>query len=70
MGNDAEPDQGALLTHGNLANAVHAQLCGFTIQDDVCAISYLPLAHIYEVRPLHVFTQENSARSDPHHSSV
>ncbi|EPT05970.1 hypothetical protein FOMPIDRAFT_1021105 [Fomitopsis schrenkii] len=40
--------KGALLTHGNLANAVHAQLCGFTIQDNVCAISYLPLAHIYE----------------------
>ncbi|KAH9934808.1 acetyl-CoA synthetase-like protein [Fomitopsis serialis] len=43
-----EPDQGALLTHGNLANAVHAQLSGYVPDGDICAISYLPLAHIYE----------------------
>ncbi|PCH38260.1 long-chain-fatty-acid-CoA ligase [Wolfiporia cocos MD-104 SS10] len=40
--------KGALLTHGNLANAVHAQLHAYSLNDDRCAISYLPLAHIYE----------------------
>ncbi|KZT69006.1 acetyl-CoA synthetase-like protein [Daedalea quercina L-15889] len=41
--------KGALLTHGNLANAVNAQLSGYVPQgDDICAVSYLPLAHIYE----------------------
>ncbi|OSX65186.1 hypothetical protein POSPLADRAFT_1065120 [Postia placenta MAD-698-R-SB12] len=40
--------KGVLLTHGNLTNAVHAQLSAYDTTTDRCAISYLPLAHIYE----------------------
>ncbi|KAI0950297.1 hypothetical protein AcV7_008810 [Taiwanofungus camphoratus] len=40
--------KGVLLTHGNLANAVHGQLYAYDVVGDKCAISYLPLAHIYE----------------------
>ncbi|TFY63955.1 hypothetical protein EVJ58_g2936 [Rhodofomes roseus] len=60
--------KGALLTHGNLANAVNAQLTGYVPDGDVCAISYLPLAHIYEARPPSVRSRQIPARSDPHHS--
>lgn len=69
VGDCTEPDQGALLTHGNLANAVHAQLTGYVPDGDVVAISYLPLAHIYEVRPRTVSALDRlRPRSDPHHS--
>ncbi|CCL99155.1 uncharacterized protein FIBRA_01170 [Fibroporia radiculosa] len=40
--------KGALLTHGNLANAAHAQLHGYEVTGERSALSYLPLAHIYE----------------------
>ncbi|KAJ8519883.1 hypothetical protein ONZ45_g3204 [Pleurotus djamor] len=40
--------KGALLTHKNLAMSVFSNLHGIVIQQDGCALSYLPLAHIYE----------------------
>lgn len=41
---------GALLTHGNLAIAAKANLYGYPVDDErVTMMSYLPLAHIYEV---------------------
>jgi long-subunit acyl-CoA synthetase (AMP-forming) len=42
---------GALLTHGNLAMAAQSNLYGYSIgpEERVTLLSYLPLAHIYEV---------------------
>jgi hypothetical protein len=42
---------GALLTHGNLAMAAQSNLYGYSIgsEERVILLSYLPLAHIYEV---------------------
>ncbi|ESK92844.1 long-chain-fatty-acid- ligase [Moniliophthora roreri MCA 2997] len=39
--------KGALLTHGNMALAVTANMYGLDLPDNGCLISYLPLAHIY-----------------------
>jgi len=45
-----EPMIGVLLTHGNLAIAAKSNLYGYPIDHErVTMISYLPLAHIYEV---------------------
>lgn len=42
---------GALLTQGSLANSAHALCIGLDIENIVpLLLSYLPLAHIYEVR--------------------
>lgn len=43
---------GVLLTHGNLAIAAQSNLYGYAIgpEERVVLLSYLPLAHIYEVR--------------------
>ncbi|KAF9501285.1 long-chain-fatty-acid-CoA ligase [Pleurotus eryngii] len=40
--------KGALLSHRCLAMSVFSNLFGLTIKEDGCALSYLPLAHIYE----------------------
>jgi hypothetical protein len=42
---------GVLLTHGNLAMAVQSNLYGYAFgpEERVNLLSYLPLAHIYEV---------------------
>lgn len=40
---------GVLLTHAQLAMGVQSNLYGWTIQERGCLLSYLPLAHIYEV---------------------
>lgn len=41
---------GVLLTHGNLAIAAKSNLYGYPIENErVTMMSYLPLAHIYEV---------------------
>ncbi|KAI0357386.1 acetyl-CoA synthetase-like protein [Trametes cingulata] len=40
--------KGVLLTHGNLAAAAYSFLHHVEIQDDRVAMSFLPLAHIYE----------------------
>jgi long-chain acyl-CoA synthetase len=42
---------GALLTHGNLAMAAQSNLYAYSIgpEERVTLLSYLPLAHIYEV---------------------
>lgn len=41
---------GVLLTHGNLAIAANSNLYGYPIDHErVTMMSYLPLAHIYEV---------------------
>ena len=38
-----------MLTHGHLALAVQSNLCGNDLTEDASMLSYLPLAHIYEV---------------------
>lgn len=43
---------GVILTHGNLASAVYSLMFGAHFPTSCCLISYLPLAHIYEVRRL------------------
>ena len=40
--------KGALLSHGNLAIAAYSFLYGLEIQPGQVAMSFLPLAHIYE----------------------
>lgn len=40
--------KGALLSHGNLAIACYSILFGVEIEGDRAAMSFLPLAHIYE----------------------
>lgn len=41
---------GVLLTHGNLAIAAKSNLYGYPVDHErVMMMSYLPLAHIYEV---------------------
>jgi long-chain acyl-CoA synthetase len=40
---------GAMLKHKNLALATQSNLYGLRLPADVCLLSYLPLAHIYEV---------------------
>ncbi|CAL1704352.1 unnamed protein product [Somion occarium] len=41
--------KGVLLTHGNLANAVHANVTGVNLDGETPRLlSYLPLAHIFE----------------------
>lgn len=47
--------KGAVLTHGQLALSVQAQLCGTAIVEGSTMISYLPLAHIYAVCPAFTF---------------
>lgn len=39
--------KGAIITHGNMALAVKANMYGLDLPDDAVMISYLPLAHIY-----------------------
>lgn len=41
--------KGALLSHQSLALAVHSNTFGMELPDDAATLSYLPLAHIYEV---------------------
>lgn len=40
---------GVLLLHKNLAVATQSNLYGIELPDDAIMLSYLPLAHIYEV---------------------
>ncbi|KAI0079971.1 acetyl-CoA synthetase-like protein [Panus rudis PR-1116 ss-1] len=41
--------KGAVLTHGNLANSVHGNLCGIELEGEIPNfLAYLPLAHIFE----------------------
>lgn len=40
---------GVILTHGNLAISAYSNTCGITRPPGICILSYLPLAHIYEV---------------------
>ncbi len=40
---------GVVMTHGNLANAVHAQMYGIDITELPVSIAFLPLAHCYGV---------------------
>ncbi|KII88699.1 hypothetical protein PLICRDRAFT_41910 [Plicaturopsis crispa FD-325 SS-3] len=40
--------KGVVLTHGNLAMSVEANVYGIALDRTSCLISYLPLAHIYE----------------------
>jgi len=44
-------ESGVMLTHGEMALAVQAQLYGYSLPENLrgVAISYLPLTHIYEV---------------------
>lgn len=43
---------GVLLSHANLALSTQSNIYGLNLPDEACLISYLPLAHIYEVSPL------------------
>jgi long-chain acyl-CoA synthetase len=43
--------KGVLLKHKNLALATQSNMYGLQLPDEACLISYLPLAHIYEVLP-------------------
>ena len=40
---------GVMLTHANLALSTQSNIYGLGVPDEACLISYLPLAHIYEV---------------------
>ena len=40
---------GVVLTHGNIANAVYAQMHGMDFTDAPVSQAFLPLAHIYGV---------------------
>ena len=42
---------GVVITHGSLAQAAYAYLCQFTMGTETVMMSFLPLAHIYEVCP-------------------
>lgn len=40
---------GVILRHKNLALATQSNMFGMSLPEDVTLLSYLPLAHIYEV---------------------
>ena len=44
-------DTGVVINHGQLAQAVYSYLFQFTLTNETTMMSFLPLAHIYEVRP-------------------
>ena len=43
---------GVVITHGSMAQAVHGYLHQFSLDNETTMLSFLPLAHIYEVRML------------------
>ena len=43
---------GVVINHGQLAQAVYSYLFQFTLTNETTMMSFLPLAHIYEVRPV------------------
>ena len=51
-----------MLTHGNLATAAQSNLYGYAIgsEDRAILLSYLPLAHIYEVCCWCIFVARHS----------
>ena len=40
---------GVVITHGSLAQAAYGYLCQFNMGNETVMLSFLPLAHIYEV---------------------
>ena len=42
--------KGVVITHGAMAQAVYAYLHQFQLDTETTMMSFLPLAHIYEVR--------------------
>ena len=41
--------KGVVLTHGSLAQAAHGYMYQFQMDNETTLISFLPLAHIYQV---------------------
>ena len=49
---------GVVMTHGMMANAVHAQAIGYGAEEIPVSIGFLPLAHCYGVRVSHTMYHE------------